>query len=529
MKKYGVVLLSVLFVLGMVGSAFAIDTKDIPGLESRLKKLEEAKKVDHSGFIKVRYHQSNFLKYNVGQVLPPDKTVAGADSTAQFMEQRARLYISPVFNEYLKGTFGFELDSRWGDAAYVSGMRNAGGGLETDTINIETKSINLTFKLPDTNLSSTIGLHTINDPYNWILLGVADAAGITVTNKFANNVNGLLGYYRFWQPTAVIKSTSSVDFFRAEAALAPAKDLKLGLNLYVLLDNSGRTAGNAVLGDDLTGVRARTTNGFAPLAYNSSTGNETLVGKNLYKMNLFLPGVNFDYKVGNFNLGGFFIYEGGKYTSLTQGISDVTISSYAANLKAGTKVGPFNVQLEGLYVSGDNSDTNPSIGIKGKGFYTPGSYSLAAAWMAKTPMIIFFPELDTSSQDYYLVYDVSNIYEQKPLGIKVLMLAGDTILSKEFKLKSGVGTLWSAKDRKVNGESLMGTEINTGIYYTPVKAKAFSIGLIGAYVFVGDFYKVTSSQATAYNTTKASGLSNITANNDPADLWRITVRAMYSF
>lgn len=515
--------LLVLSVLAVVPSkVLAIHVDDVEGLDAKIQKmLAEKKFLEYGGFIKIRYHVSNFETFGAGQTLPPDKSVPGADDSAQFMEQRARLYLLPKFSENVYGTFAFEFDSRWGDAAYVVG-RNQGGGLETDSINIETKSINLTVKYPNTDFVSTIGMQTIKDPYNGILLGWADASGITLTNKFSPSVDGLLGYYRFWQPAATLKKTSSVDFFRGEVSLPKvAKDLNLGLNLYVLLDNSGKD-GSGVLGQ-----AAGTSNGFANLAYNASTGRESLVGGTKYTMNLWLPGVNFDYKAGNFVLSGFFIYEGGKFDSKTAGVNDVTISSFAANLKAAAKAGPVNLELLGIYVSGDDGGPNPGIGIKKNGFYTPGSYSLAAAWMGQTRSKILFPDLDTSSQDQYLIYDVTNIFEQNPLGITSFILNADTPLSKEVHVEAGVGVLWSSKDRPVNGENFMATEINGGVYYKPYKA--FSLGILGAYAFTGDFYKISDAQAAAYNAAKPAGANNITPNRDPADMWRITARATYTF
>lgn len=516
--------LSVMLALASLPSkVFAVHVDDafLENLQKQLAEIEKKKFLEYGGFIKVRYHLSNFTTNGAGQTLPPDQSVPGADDTAQFIEQRARLYLLPRFSENVFATLAFEFDARWGDSAYIV-SRNQGGGLEADAINIETKSINFTVKYPNTNLASTIGIQTIKDPYNGLLLGWADASGITLTNKFSSNVAGLLGYYRFWQPLATLKKTSSVDFVRAEVALPKvAHGLDLGINLYALFDNSGKE------GSGILGQAAGTSNGFAPLSYNASTGRESLVGGTRYTMDLWLPGVNFNYKAGNFALSGFFIYEGGTFESRTAGVSDVTISSYAANLKAATKVGPANLELLGIYVSGDDSGPNPGIGIKKNGFYTPGSYSLAAAWMGQTRAKILFPDLDTASQDQYLVYDVTNTFEQNPLGVTSVILNADMPLSKEVQLEAGLGALWSSEDRKVNGENFMATEISGGLYYKPYKA--FSIGVLGAYAFIGDFYKISDAHAAAYNATKPAGANDITPNRDPADMWRITARATYTF
>lgn len=499
--------------------------------KEEITKIEEVKKeekrVDLGGFLRFRYHVSNFTNYANNfdfQTLPPDKSVKGADNTANYFEQRTQLYIMPKFGQYVSGMLAFNLDWRLGDSAYGVGQ-NAGGGLNADQTNLETKNAYINVNFPGTNLSGVFGLQTIKDPYNGILLGWANAGGITLNYKATDNLNTILGLYRFWQPTARLKQSVATDFIRGEVAYSPNKNLNLGFNLYALLDRTGAgsTASDpGVLGGPQYGS---TSNGYAPLSYNASTGHESLVGNTDYTMNLYLPGINFEYKAGNYTFDGFFIYETGKFGSGTASIEDVTINSYAANLGASTKVGPVNLKLNGLYVSGDNSNKNPSIGIKEHGFYTPGAYSLAAAWMGLTGMKIMFQDIDGTNQDQYLVYDVSNILEQKPLGVAAAMITGNTSLSEKLTLEGGLGMLRSAKKRIVNNESYMATEVNLGLHYAVTKA--LSMGLVGAYAWVGDFYKVTDEQAVEYNANTTG--NHITANKEPADIWRMYFRTNYSF
>jgi hypothetical protein len=237
-----------------------------------------------------------------------------------------------------------------------------------------------------------------------------------------------------------------------------------------------------------------------------------------------MPGVNFKYKPGGIGLEGFFIYEGGKFESSTAGINDVTISSFAGNLAATAKVGSTDLKLSGIYVTGDNdANGNPNIGIKENGFYGPGQYSFAGAWMGTTGMKILFPDIDATNQDAYLVYDASNIMEQRPLGITTVLLTSNTKLSEKLNLESGLGFLWSSQDRIVNKENYMATELNAGLNYHVTKG--LSVGVLGAYAWTGDFYKVTEAQAAEYNATATNHVSS----NDPVDMWRTVVRANYSF
>jgi hypothetical protein len=232
--------------------AFAVHEEDVADLQQRVTKLEaekaEEKKVLFGGFIRTRYHVSNFATYNAGQILPPDDNVSGSDDIANFGEQRARLYISPKLSDYISGTFAFEVDMRWGDAAYVVG-RNRGGGLESDSINLETKDIFFTVKFPGTNLTGIFGLQNLKDPYNGILLGWSDTGGVTFKYEFSKELNALAGWYRFYQPTAKLKKSAAADFYRAEVAYSPNKALDLGFNLYAILDRTGvGSEGPGVLG-----------------------------------------------------------------------------------------------------------------------------------------------------------------------------------------------------------------------------------------------------------------------------------------
>jgi len=481
----------------------------------------KADRVDFEGFIRLRAHVTDYGTYNVGQFMPPDKNTANDNDSRNFFEQRARIYIKPKVGEYLTGNFGWEIDGRWGDSAYGVGQ-NSGFGFNADQVNLETKNLNFEVKFPGSNgKSAIIGLQTLKDPYNGILMGWSDAGGVTYKNK-TDKMTSTFGFYRFWQPTGTLKQNSAVDFLSLEFARPVSDSFHVGFNLHVILDNSGEKAGSTgVLGGDPIGSPQ---NGYANFAYNASTGRESLVGSTNYTLNLWLPGVNFEAGLGGVSMGGFLIYETGQFTSKTSGVASADISSFASELHAAVQISGFNVKLSGMYVTGDSSNSNSGIGVRGGGFYTPGSFSLAGAWMGQTGMKILFQDMDGTSQDAYLVYDVSNIYEQKPLGILALMLTANSQISSKTSLELGAGILSSAEERIVNGENSMATEINAGLHYNMLPGLTF--GAVAAYASVGDFYKVSSAQASAYNAT-APG-QDVSAYN-PDDMWKITFRTQFSF
>src|SRR6185369_628066 len=95
---------------------------------------------------------------NFDQAGGNDATLKGTGATSQtplrksaatfmFLEQRARIYYTAKANDDLKLVTAFEIDSRWGDTSSTNG-RNIGGGIEADTVNLETKNVYLDFNIP---------------------------------------------------------------------------------------------------------------------------------------------------------------------------------------------------------------------------------------------------------------------------------------------------------------------------------------------------------------------------------------------
>lgn len=478
--------------------------------------------VDFGGFIRLRHHFSNFATYNFGQVLPPDNDTPGSDDSVNFLEHRSRIYITPKVGEYLKGNVVFEIDGRWGDSAFLAGSPG-GFGFGGDRQNLETKNLNFVVTMPDSGNSLIFGLQTIKDPYNGILFGWNDASGITY-NRGGDGLNMVFGYYRLWQNTGKKGLDQEVDFLRAEFALAQSEDTTLGFNLHAILDNSGEDVGSTgVLGGPAVGS---TSNGFAPLAYNASTGYESLVGGTNYTLNLWIPGVNFETKMGGASVGGFLIYEFGEFSSKTAGVKSVDISSFAGELHAAAELGGFNVKLSGMYVSGDDSDKYNGIGIKENGFYSTGSFGFAGAWLGLTGMEILFSSIDATHQDAALVYDSTNTFEQQPLGVIAVFLTANKNLADRVRMNFGLGFLQSAENRAVNGNNNMATEVNLGVNFDMMPGISF--GIVGAYAAIGDFYEVSASEAATYNSKIPAGAGTVSAL-DPEDMWRVTWRGNLSF
>jgi hypothetical protein len=94
-----------------------------------------------------------------------------SDDSVQYVTQRMRMYFNFISSENLKLVYKNEIDMEWGDtsgnATTAASDRNDGGGLDGDTVNLETKNVYLEFMVPDTPLKATMGLQGITLHKGW--------------------------------------------------------------------------------------------------------------------------------------------------------------------------------------------------------------------------------------------------------------------------------------------------------------------------------------------------------------------------
>ncbi len=98
------------------------------------------------------------------------------DDSVQYVTQRMRMYFNFIASENLKLVYKNEIDMEWGDTAGFGGTRNDGGGLDSDTVNLETKNVYLEFMVPDTPVKATMGLQGITLHKGWFVSGDFAAA-----------------------------------------------------------------------------------------------------------------------------------------------------------------------------------------------------------------------------------------------------------------------------------------------------------------------------------------------------------------
>lgn len=112
------------------------------------------------------------------------------------VKQRVRTQVNFIASEYLQGVVMFEIgDIYWGRGG--SAGRGAGGALDTDGVNVETKHAYLDFLIPDTDISVRMGLQYLPLPmgtgYGNPVFG-ADVAGLVTSYKF----NDMFALTAFW-------------------------------------------------------------------------------------------------------------------------------------------------------------------------------------------------------------------------------------------------------------------------------------------------------------------------------------------
>ncbi len=435
---------------------------------------------DINGFYRSRGFVSNYKNFTSGNYLNPSP--ADNASTSSYVEQRLRLKFS-MGEENVKAVAFFEQDMMWGDSSGQAGTRNAGGAIQGDSINVETKNIYLWFKIPNTSADFTVGLQNVTDPYRGTFLGFADMAGVVSTFKFAP-LSFRVGGFTPWE-----RDTNQADdtqLFIAEAKIAPVKDLNVGLNFYFIRD-----------GADALGAASGEINA-ANNAAQFLGGNQVVAGVT----KIYMPGVNFDFNAGVAKVSGFGFVQFGDRV-FDSGAPKTKFGGYAADLRVDANAGPVKVFLEGLYTSGDKPGTSDKIEgvVVAEDFKMQSSSSNAYAM----DLLILTTNGDDLNTARGLIYSTNNNRVQAGYamnGVRLgstLLAAGATMkLGDKMTGKVGAGYLRANElapaaltGTNLNVSKKMGTEVNANVNYNIMKGLDF--GLYGAYAWLGDGYKVSGS------------------------------------
>ncbi|NJD62706.1 MAG: hypothetical protein FIA93_08300 [Deltaproteobacteria bacterium] len=450
-----------------------------------------------SGFIRSEGIVSNYERFDAGTFIPVSTgaesgaTIANpailtkrllvvrTDRTAHYAQERSRLRFESK-GENVGAVAFFELDFRYGDAQYTV-ARNQGGGLEADSINLETKNVYVWFK-PMPSMTVNVGLQNFTDSYRGIILGYADMAGIFFTGKY-EPVDYRFGWAKFGSgngaggATFTVPEDKDVDFYALEVHGSPVKNARAGLNLYYIRDSQSTSIAS-----------------IPSIGFTGVTGLNTA--------EVYYVGADASFTFNPFTLSGFALYNFGKLKFVPGSTNeDVDIKAWAADVRLDAALGPGKGFIEGLYVSGTESSDDEF-----KTLVTGSTWALAASFYTTTDMQILLPNIGDINTSQALAYEVSNS------GAGMIHVgAGYTMpLMSKLTGKLGVGYLRGAKKLPWSDKKSQGTEVNANLNYN--LAKGLDLTAIGAYAWLGDAYDTINGVA-----------------NDPDNPYKLLARLNYAF
>jgi len=422
-----------------------------------------------SGFYRSKAYMSNFN--GLGTVVNDNGTASQAERTSAFVEQRFRVKWE-FGNENVKAVWYLESDNYWGDsagsAAPGAATRNSGGALGADKVQTETKNVYVWFKVPDTSVDVTVGLQNQSDDYAGIIYGAADMAGIFVNGQF-EPVKYKIGWAKLYENNTA--NSDDMTLYYSSVKFAPAKDVKLGVNFYYLQNDTQK-------GGTLPGTG---------LSFGYPTTEK-----------VYMPGVDVAFKAGPATISGFAMYQFGKFEAISSANPDVDINAFLADARLDMNLGPGKFFFEGLYLSGGD---NPSDKYKAPitlstNNASPGGNSA----YSRNNSYILMSNPDTINVSQCLIGCSGGVSGQDPgnggRGLWVLAAGYKQKLTEKVTGQANINYMSATKMLNTddsNRSEDMGTEINARVDYNITKG--LDVGLTGAYVFIGDFYKNSLGQS----------------------------------
>jgi hypothetical protein len=445
---------------------------------------------DINGFYKSRAFMTNYVKY-FGGAYGATVTNPGKDlPTMAYVEQRFRLRIASG-DENVKAVAHFEIDSVWGDnkALAAGNGGGAGGGLGTDSVNVETKNAYVWFRLPNSNIDFTVGLQGQSDSYAGVFMNYADMGGVFMNAKL-DPVTLRLGWAK-WTEGELAKWDDRT-LYLAEVKFTPAKEVKLGANFYVLQDDRGRAGAAAV-----TGAAAYSFIDNNGLVHVTPAVTGVTAGTGASTQRIYMPGFDATFGAGPATINAWAFYQFGKYKDFVNpATADVKISGFAADVRADLNAGPGKAFVEALYISGGDNNS-----VKYKSIVDSG-YTNSLFIRTDMQILLLAADVNTGVSGLYMPEAAGGADVTKSMGNGG---RGMTHLATGFTMKVGdrmsakVGAGYLAANKKLRGTDnsrlgkTMGTELNATLNYSLMKG--LDVGLVGAYAWTGDFFDTAAAKA----------------------------------
>jgi hypothetical protein len=375
-------------------------------------------------------YATNAYKQNGAASPANGLTLQKGAQTDAFIEQRARIMYIAKASDDLKLVTHFELNTKFGNAA-------SSGDLDTDATNILTKNLYLDFKIPSTPVRAMVGTQPFNDSFGG-LFGNFDAAGASFTAK----MNALTATYAYFnvgnEGTTTLTNSDSQDLNLIDLKFAVNKDLTVGGSYYMLLDKP--TGKRGTYANNTVGLNAA--GKFGPATISGAVG----------------------YQFGKQNLTA---------TSNTVQLQTTGTSAMAAQVNAKMPVGPGNVNVAALYLSGDKNGTGYNHAwqpiAQNLTYYTP-----ANMWLITRNAAAIGTSLAVGGNDL----------SKAGRGTMGLFAGYDGTAGKTF-YSANVGAAKVAAKRTAASANI-GAEVNATIGYKLYSN--LSANMTAAYAFLGDGY-----------------------------------------
>lgn len=375
--------------------------------------------------------------------------LAEKSATDKYIEQRARIQYIAKASDDLKLVTHFELDTKFGGANTSSKyVATDGGGLDADRLSLETKSVYLDFNCPITGANVKVGMQPYSDSFGG-LFGNFDATGVAISKKF-NGLSASYAYFTVGQAdasgTTFGSGKSAQDLNAIDLKYALSKDLTVGGSYYMILDKTGN-ARSATVANNTVGLNAAGKVG--PVALSGVVGMQ--FGKSNNGTAPALPTTS-------------------GYSSLTNEGS----TALAASLAAKIAVGPGNINLAGLFLSGDTNATG----------YNHAWQPIGAGATYFTPANMWLITRNAATINSSTAIGGTSDLTRGGRGIRGVFAGYEGTSDKVF-YNANVGYAAVDKKQAANSSSI-GTEVNATIGY-----KLFanmSASATAAYLILGDGY-----------------------------------------
>jgi len=131
------------------------------------------------------------------------------DDTANWIDQRLRMYFDFIGSENLKLVTKWEADTLWGYESPGAG-RHGGGDLGADAVNLEMKNVYIDFAIPNTPVRAQMGVQGLSLLSGWIF---EDDASAAVFNTSLDPIKIRFGYIAAVNQDVINDLNDMDDFF----------------------------------------------------------------------------------------------------------------------------------------------------------------------------------------------------------------------------------------------------------------------------------------------------------------------------